>query len=71
MSAETFNPRALVAAMGATVTTAVTLAADGKPWTFATLYAAADALRSTRPRLAKRLHDLGATWAVLHREVRA
>lgn len=71
MTAETFNPRALVAAMGANALSEVIHAADGKPWTFATLYAAADALRSTRPRLAKRLHDLGATWAVLHRQVRA
>lgn len=71
MTAETFNPRALVAAMGRITEAFVEEAADGKPWTFATLYAAADALRSTRPRLAKRLHDLGATWAVLHREVRA
>lgn len=71
MTTDTFNPSVIVAAMGTNALSAVTTAANGAPWTFATLYAAADAIRSTRPRLAKRLHDLGATWAVLHREVRA
>ena len=66
-----FNPKELVNAMGVNVRCAVAAAANGAPWTPATLYAAADALRSTRPRLAKRLHDLGATWMVLHREVKA
>ncbi len=71
MSAVDFNPRQWVADMGVTAMTAVNLSANGQPWTPATLYAAAESLRSVRPRLAKRLHDLGAVWAVNHKGTRA
>ena len=71
MSAANFNPRERVAAMGTRALSAVYAAADGKPWTFATLYAAAQALLPTKPRLARRLHQLGAEWAINYRETRA
>ena len=72
MSSVEFNPRELVAKMGVTAMPAVNLAANGWLWTPATLYSAAQILRTNRhPRLAKRLHDLGARWSVLHPEVGA
>ena len=71
MTSPTFNPRERVAEIGTRATAVVMEAANGQPWTPATLYAAAESLRSARPRLAKRLHDLGAQWAVLHKTVRA
>ena len=71
MSASTFNPRARVESLGRRAVDAVNTVADGKPWTFAHVYAASRALQSTRPTLSKRLHNLGAEWAVLFREVKA
>ena len=70
MSGE-FNPRARVAEMGTRAWDTVMHVANGQSWTFATIYAAAESLQSTRPRIAKRLHNLGAEWAVNYREVRA
>lgn len=71
MTGPAFNPRARVEALGRRAVDAVNVVADGSPWSFSHLYGAAKALQSTRPTLAKRLHNLGAEWAVLHREVRA
>lgn len=72
MTAPTFNPRARVEALGSRAFRAVETSAAGFPWTFHVLYAAADDLHAAGfLRLAKRLHSLGAEWAVLHREARA
>lgn len=71
MTAPGFDPRARVEALGERALRAVETAAAGVPWTFHVLYAAADNLHAAGfSRLAKRLHDLGAVWAVNHREVR-
>lgn len=71
MHPQPFNPRARVESLGRRAVSAVNAIAEGKPWTFHHLYAASIALRETRPTLAKRLHNLGAEWAVNHRDARA
>jgi len=71
MTSVEFNPRKRVADIGFRAVTAVEYIADGKPWSPAVLYAAADYLKPMRPRIAKRLHDLGAVWAVNFKGVSA
>lgn len=71
VTAPTFDPKARVASLGLRAFNAVQSAAAGEPWTFHHVYAAAEALRPKFSSLSKRLHVLGAEWAVNHREVRA
>lgn len=68
MTSPTFSPRARVESLGRRAVDAVNAVANGEPWTFHHVYAAAEALRPNFSSLAKRLHVLGAEWAVLHRE---